>query len=239
MIDPRIAGAKKRLSKVKRIFVVLSGKGGVGKTLFSSTLALVLAKKGINVGLFDMDFQGPTCHVVLGARDVYPEEEKGIIPPKIHDVRFLSIIFFLGENPAPLRGSDRTNVILELLSITNWNDTEVLIIDMPPGSGDDVLDVIKFIDNKEFIVISTPSALSIETVSRLLRLLKEQDLNVLGLVENMSESEKLKGLAEKFKVSYLGNIPFDPSVEDALGNPLKLLDTNFAKHVEEIAIRII
>ena len=113
-MDVRTIVIEKRLKNIKRIIAVASGKGGVGKSLVASTLALTLAKKGHKVGLFDLDLYGPSSHIILGVKDVFPEEEKGIIPPKIHDIRFMSIVYFTEDKPSPFRGIDITNIIIEL-----------------------------------------------------------------------------------------------------------------------------
>ena len=128
-MDPRLSIIDKRLSKIKRIIAVASGKGGVGKSLVASTISLNLSKKGYKVGLLDLDLYGPSSHIILGVKDYgFPEEEKGIIPHKIDGINFMSIVYFTEDKPAPLRGMDITNVIIELLSITQWGDLDFLII---------------------------------------------------------------------------------------------------------------
>jgi len=92
-MDPRLEIIDKRLENIKRLVAVSGGKGGTGKSLFASTLALTLSELGYKVGLLDLDFCGPSTHIILGIRGIYPEEEKGIIPPEIYGVKFLSIIY--------------------------------------------------------------------------------------------------------------------------------------------------
>ena len=101
-MEVRTSVIKRRLKDVKRIIAVASSKGGVGKSLVASTLALNLAKKGHNVGLLDLDLYGPSAHIILGITDLhFPEEDKGIIPPIIHDIHFMSIVYFTEDKPAP------------------------------------------------------------------------------------------------------------------------------------------
>ncbi|MDR0797153.1 MAG: P-loop NTPase, partial [Nitrososphaerota archaeon] len=166
MFDPRVNVIDKRLANVKRIIVVSSGKGGVGKSLISTTLALVLKNDGYTVGLFDLDFTSPSTHVILNAPVVVPQEDKGIVPSLVCGIRYMSLVYFVGENPAPLRGADVSNVLIELLAVTQWGNLDFLIIDMPPGIGDILFDVLRFIGKAEFLIVTTSSLLAFETVKK-------------------------------------------------------------------------
>ena len=189
-MDVRTSVIDKRLGKIKRIISVASGKGGVGKSLVAASLALVLSKKGYKVGLLDLDLYGPSSHIILGVDNFsFPEEEKGILPHKIDDISFMSIFYFTQDKPAPLRGMDITNVIIELLAITQWGELDYLIIDMPPGIGDETLDVIRLVKKSEFLVVTTPSKVAMGAVSKLLLILKELNLPAIGVVENMKMTE--------------------------------------------------
>lgn len=236
-MDPRLSVIDKRLSKIKRIIAVASGKGGVGKSLVASTLALSLSKKGYSVGLLDLDLYGPSSHVILGINDFsFPEEEKGILPHKIDDISFMSIVYFTQDKPAPLRGIDITNIIIELLAITQWGGLDYLIIDMPPGIGDETLDVIKLVKKSEFLVVTTPSKVAMAAVSKLLKLLKELKLPIIGIVENMKmkQSDFIKGNVSKMGISYLDSIQFDENLEDSIGKPNLLVKTDFMKDFDKI-----
>ena len=236
-MDVRLSVIDKRLSKIKRIIAVASGKGGVGKSLVASTLALNLSKKGFKVGLLDLDLYGPSSHVILGVTDYsFPKEEKGILPHKIDDINFMSIVYFTEDKPAPLRGMDITNIIIELLSITQWGELDFLIIDMPPGIGDETLDVIKLVKKSEFLVVTTPSKVAIAAVSKLLKILKELKLPVIGIVENMKmkQSDFIKGNVSKMGISYLNSIQFDENLEDSIGKPNLLVKTDFMNDFDKI-----
>ena len=129
-----------RLAKINRIIAVSSGKGGVGKSMVATTLALSLAKEGCRVGLFDLDFTGPSTHIILGApSNLQPKEDKGIVPPTFEGLEYMSLVYYVGDNPAPLRGTEVSNALIELLLITQWGKLDFLVIDMPPGIGDAVL----------------------------------------------------------------------------------------------------
>ena len=241
MIDPRTSVISERLSKIGRIIAVSSGKGGVGKSMVATTLALTLAEKGFKVGLFDLDFTSPSTHVILGAPNVQPKEEKGIIPPIVHSLEYMSLIYYVGENPAPLRGVDVSNALIELLSFTQWGKLDFLVIDMPPGIGDAILDVVRLIERIEFLIITTPSSLAFETVKKQVALLCELKMHLIGVVENM----KIDGAAtiqqktEKLGLKYLGSIRFDNEVEQAIGNPSRLLNTAIGKTIKQITQEII
>lgn len=236
MIDPRTSVIDGRLSKIKRIIAVSSGKGGVGKSMVATTLALTLAKQGCRVGLFDLDFTSPSTHIILCAPNVQPKEEKGIIPPTVNGLAYMSLIYFVGDKPAPLRGADTSNALIELLTITQWGTLDFLIIDMPPGIGDAVLDLVRLIRRIEFLIVTTPSLLAFETVKKQVSLLCELKMRVLGIVENMKmdQARGIQTQTQKLGLAYLGGIAFDAAVEASIGNQEKLLNTAMGKRMAEI-----
>lgn len=238
-MDVRTSVIDKRLQKIKRIISVASGKGGVGKSLVASSLAVNLSKKGYKVGLLDLDLYGPSSHIILGVKDYgFPNEEKGIIPPDVDGIKFMSIVYFTEDKPSPFRGVDVSNIIIELLAITQWGTLDYLIIDMPPGIGDETLDVIKLVKNAEFLVVSTPSKVALGAVDKLLRILKELNLDVIGIVENMkiNDNSLIKDYTKEKNFKYLGSISFDQDLEDAIGLPDKLMNSNVMKDFEKIVI---
>ena len=167
MTDPRTSVINQRLSKIGRIIAVSSGKGGVGKSMVAAALALSLAKDGCRVGLFDLDFTGPSTHIILGVPSkVQPKEEKGLVPPTFQGLSYMSLVYFVGDNPTPLRGADISNALIELLSVTQWGQLDFLVVDMPPGIGDAVLDLIRLVDGIEFLIVTTPSLLAFEVVKK-------------------------------------------------------------------------
>ncbi len=234
-MEARVSVIKKRLKSIKRIISVASGKGGVGKSLVASTLALDLAEKGHKVGLLDLDLYGPSSHIILGVKDVFPEEEKGIIPPKIHGIKFMSIVYFTEDKPSAFRGIDITNIIIELLAITQWGPLDYLIIDMPPGIGDETLDVIRFIKKSEFLVVATPSKVAMGAVSKLLKILKELKIPIIGVLENMkmTESSIIEDTVAEMGIPFIGSIFFDKNLEDAIGDGDLLLKTKFMEELDD------
>ncbi len=237
-MDPRLSVIDERLKNIKRIIAVSGGKGGIGKSSVASVLSLILSKLGYKVGLLDLDFSGPCAHVILGIDNVLPKEEKGIIPPEIHGIKFMSIIYYAGDRPSPLRGIDLSNALIELLAITRWGSLDFLIIDMPPGIGDMTLDVIRLMKKTEFLIVATQSRLTLETVKKMLRLLEELKIPVLGVIENMkiTDSSFIKNQLKIFDVPFLGKINFDKKFEDSLGDTDKLLKTSFAQDLKKIIL---
>ena len=240
-MDHRLSVIDKRLSRIKKIIAVASGKGGVGKSLVASSLALNLSKRGLRVGLLYLDLYGPSSHIILGVRDAFPEEEKGIIPPNVKGINFMSIVYFTEDKPSPFRGIDISNIIIELLAITQWGDLDYLIIDMPPGIGDETLDVIRLVKKSKFLVVSTSSKVTMSAVGKLLKILKELKLPVIGVIENMkmNESDLVKDTVSKMNLSYLNSISFDHYLEDAIGYPDDLIKTDFMKDLDKIVDKIV
>jgi ATP-binding protein involved in chromosome partitioning len=236
-MDPRISIIDKRLAGIDRILMFASSKGGVGKSVCAAAAALLLAKRGLRVGLLDLDFHGASAHVILNAPMGLPEESGGILPRLIvYNLAFMSIANFTGENPVPLRGEEISNALIELLTVTLWKDRDYLIIDMPPGIGDELLDVIRLIKRAEAVVITTPSLVAEKVVGRLLEFLAGLHIPVRGVIENM------KGVTESSSRSRPGSvseIPFCSDLEGVLGKPEKLAESRFAVALEGILMRLI
>ncbi len=237
MVDPRTSIISKRFSNISRVIAVSSGKGGVGKSMVAATLALTLVENGCKTGLFDLDFTGPSTHIILGTQNSQPKEEKGLVPPTIHGLKYMSLVYFVGDNPAPLRGTDISNALIELLAVTQWGALDFLIIDMPPGIGDAILDLVRLIKRIEFLIVTTPSVLAFETVKKQVNLLRELEMPIIGVIENMkmNVAEGIEEETGKLGLKYLGEIPYDPKVESAMGDKIELLNTAIAKKLKHIA----
>jgi ATP-binding protein involved in chromosome partitioning len=238
MVDPRTTIISDRLRAITRIIAVSSGKGGVGKSMVATTLALSLARRGCSVGLFDLDFTSPSTHLILGAEKAKPREDKGIIPPEVKGLVYMSLIYYSRDRAVPLRGADVSNALIELLSVTQWGKLDYMIIDMPPGIGDVVLDLLRLVKRIEFLIVTTPSLLAFETVKKQTMLLKDLKVPVIGVLENMkmNKSEDIERETKRLGLKYLGEIPFDPRVEDAIGDEKKLFRTMIAKKIQEIIL---
>jgi len=221
-IDPRPYIVEERLAGVRRVVAVTGWKGGIGKTLASVTLALILARRGFKTGLFDLDIGGTCCHVALGVSDVFPKEDKGLVPPEIRGVKFMTPAFFSENRAVPLRGGQISDAIIELFTITRWENLDFLILDMPPGINDAALDVMRFIPRAEVLAMTTPSVMARGVLERSLAMYRRLNLPVLGTIANM--------MAEGG-----GGIRRDPLLEEAVGDPDKILKTDFAADLEREA----
>lgn len=240
-MDPRTTVINERLSRTGRIIAVSSGKGGVGKSLVATTLALELAEKDCKVGLFDLDFTSPSTHLIMGVKDAQPKEDKGLIPPVVKGLVYMSLIHFSGDLATPLRGVDVSNALIELLAVTQWGELDFLVLDMPPGIGDAILDLVRLVKRIEFLIVTTPSRLAFETVKKQVRLLQDLDVPIIGVVENMKmdQSKNIARETEKLGVKFLKGIPYDTRVEDAIGDVTKLKDTTIAKRIRKVVVSVI
>jgi ATP-binding protein involved in chromosome partitioning len=239
-MDPRFAGIERRLLDVRRILAVTGGKGGIGKSSIAAILALVLAERGVRTGLLDLDITAPTDHVILGLDGCRPTEEFGLQPPEVHGIQFMSVSHFIGDNPAPLRGADVTNVIIELLAVTCWRELDILVIDMPPGLGDASLDIVRLLRRAEYLIVAGRSRVVLETVRRTLRFLTDLRVPIAGVVDNMAreESATVEQLAQQFGVPFLGAVPFDASLEDATGSAVSIGRTAMAESLRLVLDRL-
>jgi ATP-binding protein involved in chromosome partitioning len=243
MIDPRLDVIGKRLEPVGRIIPVSSAKGGVGKSVCAALLALSFAQRGYRTGLLDLDFQGASAHLLLDVRLDFPEEESGIKPLRAGNLDFMSFVAFSREHAVPLRGSEVSQAMLELLAITIWDPLDILLIDMPPGIGDEIFDVLRFLRHPEFLVVATPSRLVRHVVERLLAMLSELKVPMVGVIENMVRSgtdSQAAQLAETYGTTLLGSVPFEEGIDDLLaaaarGNPLP---ETLADSIRSITARI-
>ncbi len=228
-IDPRPSVIGARLGKVKRVIAVTGWKGGIGKSVTAATLALLLAKKGYKAGLFDLDFAGASDHLILGARGIFPKEEKGLEPPVVNGVKFMSVTFFSENKAVPLRGANISDAIIELLAITQWGELDFLVLDMPPGINDAALDIIRFVGRAEVLAVTIPSVLAHDVLARSLELYRKLKVPVLCVIENMSSGRKTAGVSAYIKT--------DRALENALGHPAALLKTSFARDLSRAAGR--
>jgi ATP-binding protein involved in chromosome partitioning len=233
-MDPRTSIIEQRLSGINKIIAVSSGKGGVGKSLVATTLALELVQEGFKVGLFDLDFTSPSTHLILGTQNLQPIENRGLIPPTIQGLQYMSIVYYVGNEATPLRGEDTSNALIELLAVTLWNKLDFLVIDTPPGIGDTLLDLIRLVPRIEFLIVTTSSRLSFETVKKQVRLLQELEVPIVGIIENMKNpfASIVRVQTEALGTKVLVEIPYDAEVEKAIGDPKRLSATVFATKIK-------
>lgn len=234
--DPRLDIIGKRYSNIRNIIAVSGAKGGIGKSVTSATLALLLKDMGYNTGLFDLDFSSPSLHVVLGCPGIFPEEDKGIIPPKFEGIEFMTITHLSGDNPFPIRGAGISNAILEFMAVTLWSRLDYLIIDMPPGISDVMLDTVRFFSKVRFLVLTTASRVSLATVTKLLDIFNSMNIPELGIIENMSSNNLYlkEGQLGDHENKLIGKINLDSKLEESLGNTRGILKSSFAGDLKQI-----
>ena len=223
--DYRAAVIGKRLSGIGRVAGFCSAKGGVGKTMCTTAAGSALARKGRRVGILDLDMQGASAHVFLGVAPRLPSEKEGILPlPAAENLWLMTVAAFTGERALALRGPEVSDALLELLAVTQWGSLDYLFIDMPPGIGEEVLDLARLVPRLEAIVVSTGSAVSVAVVRRLLSILGEMHVAVPGVIANMvrGDAAAVREMARVAGVVFAGEVPFDPEIEDAVGAPSRL-----------------
>lgn len=243
MIDPRPAGAARMLSSAARIAAFCSAKGGVGKSFCAASAGLFLARAGRAVGLLDLDLSSAAAHVFLGVALRLPDEDRGVVPlPVVPGLSLMSVAAFTRERGLALRGSEVSDAILEMLCVTRWGRLDVLLVDMPPGMGEEVLDLARLAPGLQAIVVSSPSEVSVRVVDRLFGVLEGMRVPVAGVLANMVGraggavqlpapgavqspalgAAAVHAMARAHGVAACAEVPFDPGVEAAIGDPQAL-----------------
>ena len=222
------------LSSVKQVIAVSSGKGGVGKSMVAANLASSFAKSGRSVGLLDADIYGPNIPLMFGVNqrpNVTGEKGNELIEPlEAHGVRLMSLGFLLDkEQPAIMRGPLISGILKQFLEQVEWGPLDLMVVDMPPGTGDAQLSLVQTIELDGAVMVTTPQDVSTGDVRRGVKMFERVNTRVLGIVENMSglacpHCEEVidvfgsgggSALAEEMDVPFLGKIPLDPQVREA------------------------
>jgi ATP-binding protein involved in chromosome partitioning len=222
------------LPGVEHFIAVSSGKGGVGKSTVAANLAVAFAAQGRKVGLLDADIYGPNIPQMFGeTRRPQVAGERGserIVPLEAHGVKLMSLGFLLEEEqPAIMRGPLVTGVLKQFLEQVEWGELDVLVIDLPPGTGDAQLSLVQTIDIDGAVMVTTPQSVSTGDVRRGVRMFERVNTEVLGIIENMSgfvcpscgERHEIFGagggreLADAVDVPFLGDVPLDMAVRVA------------------------
>lgn len=222
IIDPRESIIKDRLKNVKNILLVSGFKGGIGKSLISTTLALAFSDRGYKTGLLDLDLTSATDHIILGVNNLYPFEDKGLIPAEFEKIKFMSFHFFTMNMPLALRGKSISCAIKELLCVTIWGELDFLIVDMPPGFSDTTFEVLRLFERFILLAVSTPSPLSKEILHRMIKVYDPNKTKIIFL-ENMVKEE-----GKRYSIRY------DAMIDYAVGNVEKLKKTEFYKDITKI-----
>lgn len=249
------------LSKIGSIIMVMSGKGGVGKSTVAANLAVALSTMGKGVGLVDVDIHGPNIPKMMGLEGKnLLGDDTGIIPiDGPGGVKVISLAFLLEDPDSAViwRGPLKIKAIKQFLGDVHWNELDYLIIDLPPGTGDEPLTIAQLLPNKaKAIVVTTPQDVALLDSRKAVNFAKKMELDVMGIVENMSilicphcggeiELFKVGGgekAAKELKVPFLGRIPLEPDVvvSGDEGKPIviKSPDSRSAKAFRDIAVSL-
>jgi ATP-binding protein involved in chromosome partitioning len=215
------------LDRGTRVIAVASGKGGVGKSSLTVNLAAAFSRLGLATGVLDADVYGHSIPHMLGIRQRPVVVDRMIVPPVKHDLKLMSIGFFLEDNgPVMWRGPMLHRALEQFLSDVHWGSLDVLVVDMPPGTGDVSISLGQLLPRAEAVVVTTPQPLAQEVASRAATMAQKTNMRLLGVVENMSGEIFGSGggerLARELGVPLLGTVPLDPQLRECgdRGEPL-------------------
>jgi ATP-binding protein involved in chromosome partitioning len=258
--EPRIPFAEP--GSLTRVYCVASGKGGVGKSSVTVNLAAAMADRGLSVGVVDADIYGHSVPGMLGTTDRPTQVEKMIMPPVAHGVKVISIGMFTKDNtPVVWRGPMLHRALQQFLADVFWGDLDVLLLDLPPGTGDIAISVAQLMPNAEILVVTTPQQAAAEVAERAGAIALQTRQRLVGVVENMSWLEMPDGsrnhlfgagggqvVADSLtravgsEVPLLGQVPLDPRLRETgdAGTPLVLADRDAPAAVvlREVADRL-
>jgi len=241
------------LRGIQHIVAIGSGKGGVGKTTVAVNLAVSLARLGHKVGLIDADIYGPNVPTMLGATRQPNILDGNLIEPlTAHGVKFISIgLISPGDKPMVMRGPMLHQIIRQFLQQVQWGELDFLLVDLPPGTGDVVISLVQTVPLTGAVVVSTGSSVALQDARKALEMFHQVNVEVLGLVENMSQMTLPDGTvldvfgaggtaqtARQYSLPFLGSIDLDPQVREGgdRGLPAALAGSESARGREFLAI---
>jgi ATP-binding protein involved in chromosome partitioning len=236
------------LSERTRVIAVCSGKGGVGKSTLTANLAAALARSGLDVGVLDADIYGFSIPHLLGIKRRPVVVDKMIVPPVREELKLMSIGFFLDDNsPIMWRGPMLHRALEQFLQDVHWGELDVLVVDMPPGTGDIAISLGQLLPRSEVIVVTTPQRAAQEVASRAATMAQKTGMRLLGTVENMQGDVFGSGggerLAHELGVPFLGSVPLDPELRASgdAGEPLVWTDpeAESARAIAAVAERVV
>jgi len=246
------------IPRVGRIIAVASGKGGVGKSTVSVNLAVALAAQGLKVGLCDCDLYGPSVALMCGISErPYADEEGRIIPPERHGIKIMSMGLLLdGDSPAVLRGPMVTRYTQQFLRNVLWGDLDVLLLDLPPGTGDIQLTIVQTIPLTGAVIVTTPQEVALIDARKAVSMFQKTNVPILGILENMAgfiapdgSSHEIFGSgggqkeADRLRVPFLGSLPLDPAIRIASdsGTPLMVSapGTSTSENLSKVATTLL
>jgi ATP-binding protein involved in chromosome partitioning len=254
------AAVEKALGKIKHKFLVMSGKGGVGKTSTSVNLAIALANKGYQVGIMDVDLHGPDVPRMMGLKGMLDLSNNKKLEPmlRMENLKVISIeSLTMSKDEAIIwRGPIKYSAIKQFIGDVEWGDLDFLVIDSPPGTGDEPLTIAQTIKDAKAIIVTTPQEVSLADVRKSISFCKTVKMEIFGMIENMSGfvcphcNEKVdifgsgggERTAAAASIPFLGRIPMDPRVVSCgdQGSSIqeKYADSEAAKAISSIADKV-
>jgi len=244
------------LSNIKKVIGVVSGKGGVGKSMVTSLLAVALKRRNLGVGILDADITGPSIPKIFGLRDKATGDENGIYPVRTKtgiDVMSINLLLENETDPVVWRGPIIGGTVKQFWTDVIWHDEDVLFIDMPPGTGDVALTVFQTIKLDGLIIVTSPQELVSMIVEKAVNMAKLMDIPVLGLVENFSYilcpdcgkqiplfgESHVEEVAEHFGLPILGKLPLDPRLASACDKGMiELAVTDPIEHAADVVEQV-
>lgn len=235
-----------------KVIAVISGKGGVGKSTVAVNLAISLAKTGAKVGLIDSDFYGPSIPTLMGGGQVVPDHEERLIPPAKYGIKYISLGFFLRhpDDAVIWRGPMFNKALNQMFTDVSWGSLDYMIIDMPPGTGDAQISLTQLVKLAGAVVVTTPQEVALADVRKSINMLKKVNVDILGIIENMSGLPMPDGsvmpifgvgggakTAEEFGVPLLATLPIDMAIREGgdAGTPVACGDGASAKAFQKVA----
>ena len=220
-----------QLPATTRVLAIASGKGGVGKSTLTVNIAAALAARGREVGILDADIYGHSIPHMLGIDQKPVVVDKMIVPPVAHDLKLMSIGFFLDDNaPVMWRGPMLHRAFEQFLQDVHWGELDVLVVDMPPGTGDVSISLGQLLPRAEAVIVTTPQPLAQEVASRAATMAQKTNMRVIGVIENMTSEVFGSGggerLAGQIGIPLLGQVPLDARLRECgdRGEPLVFAD---------------
>lgn len=249
------------LARIRHKIFVLSGKGGVGKSSVSANLAASLARKGYRTGLMDVDVHGPSIAQMMGIKDILEISENHLLVPKqvTDNLKVVSVQALMQDKDQAIiwRGPAKTGMIRQFVSSVEWGELDFLIIDAPPGTGDEPLTVVQTIPEALGVIVTTPQEVALADIRKSISFCKTVRLKTLGIVENMAgftcphcqkpidlfSSGGGEKTARSQGLTFLGSIPFDTQVvvSGDTGVPMMLQDqaTEFTRAFDKVVDNIL
>ncbi|MFX1589457.1 MAG: Mrp/NBP35 family ATP-binding protein [Promethearchaeota archaeon] len=263
ILDERMENIRNNMEKIKHKIVIISGKGGVGKTTVAVNLAMSLASIGLRVGLLDVDITGPNVNKMLGINPeirprVDPEAKRFYPVNGPLNIKVMSMAFLTQNSDTPViwRGPMKMGAVRQFLGDAVWGELDYLICDLPPGTSDETLDILQLIPDENIVVVSTPQEVALMDARKTIAMAQTMQRKVLGIIENMSGFNcphcnnyidlYPPGGAEKasidFGITVLGKIPFETEIsqqgDQGLPFVLKNPDSESAKAFKSVVKKI-